>query len=176
MDNDAAQTLRPDLPIARTLEAFSVAVEGWVSAVEDLDRFFLPMVKSTPELQQHLEIIYQIHLQPWRERIDALLPELGAFLVGKRQTVRRMSLQRQVRILLESLQSASVNSLKRVFPGSKGAVPALNPIPGLDDVTKRFLQIPASRSKAAAPKPSPVPQPAEPAGPVEPASGDPPIS
>jgi hypothetical protein len=139
MDTDPGESQRPDQPLSRALDEFAVAVGGWIAALDELDRFFQPLVAATPALEEQLRIIYLAHLGPWRARIDALLPELAPNLVGKRQTVRRIAFQRRVRSLLVDLERAASRSLAEIFPASKGDVPALAPIPGLNETTRRFI-------------------------------------
>jgi hypothetical protein len=132
----------PEPPSSTALILFSDAVAGWVSAVEDLDRFFAPTIKRMPDTQEELRVIYQHYLTPWRTQVDRLVQEIEPFLTGRRMTVRRHQSQAHVRQLLERMERISAASLKRIFPGAKGQFDVLSPIPGLSDVTKAILAKP----------------------------------
>jgi hypothetical protein len=128
---------------------FSDAVAGWISAVEDLDRFFAPAVKRMPEAQEELRVIYQHYLAPWRAQVDRLVQEIEPFLTGRRMTMRRHQSQAHVRGMLERMEHVASLSLKRIFPASRGQFDVLVPIPGLTEVTKAILAKPPRPEREA---------------------------
>lgn len=132
--------IRPDHPIATALAAFSEATEGWAKALSDLNRFFTPLVARTPALQEDLKPIYQQLLAPWRARVDELTGRIEPYLIGKRQTQRRMQVQRHVREQYARMQAAAEVALTEVFPAAAPEWDVLVPVPGSTAAIRSLLQ------------------------------------